>query len=67
MARHWNHSRPRAFSPAGPTKPVSPYGAYNGQVRGCVYQPTEIALIAKGLTKASDRARDNIGVVFFST
>ncbi|CAG00236.1 unnamed protein product, partial [Tetraodon nigroviridis] len=42
----------RAFSldepPAVPTKPVSPYGAYNGQVRGCVYQPTEIALIAKG-------------------
>lgn len=40
-----------------PTKPVSPYGAFNGQVRGCVYQPTEIALIAKGLTKASARAR----------
>eukprot|EP00064_Thunnus_orientalis_P018064 superscaffoldBa00004035_g18153 len=30
---------------------VSPYGAYNGQLRSCVYQPTEIALIAKGLTK----------------
>lgn len=36
-----------------PTKPVSPYGAYNGQVRSCVYQPTEIALIAKGMTKVS--------------
>ncbi|KAK2833393.1 hypothetical protein Q5P01_017282 [Channa striata] len=37
--------------PAVPTKPVSPYGCYNGQLRSCVYQPTEIALIAKGLTK----------------
>lgn len=35
------------------TNPVSPYGAFNGQVRSCVYQPTEIALIAKGLTKVS--------------
>ncbi|XP_049417389.1 G-protein coupled receptor family C group 5 member C-like [Epinephelus fuscoguttatus] len=45
----------KAFSmdepPAVPTKPVSPYAAYNGQLRSCVYQPTEIALIAKGLTK----------------
>ncbi|KAM9745752.1 G-protein coupled receptor family C group 5 member C-like [Menidia menidia] len=44
----------RAFStderPAEPTQPESPYGAYNGQVRSCVYQPTELALIAKGLT-----------------
>ncbi|XP_019752905.1 G-protein coupled receptor family C group 5 member C [Hippocampus comes] len=37
--------------PTVPSKPVSPYGAYNGQLRSCVYQPTEIALIAKGLTK----------------
>lgn len=36
-----------------PTKPVSPYGSYNGQIRSCVYQPTEIALIAKGLTRVS--------------
>ncbi|KAL6102997.1 gprc5c [Pungitius sinensis] len=36
--------------PMVPTKPVSPYGAYNGQPRGCVYQPTELALIARGLT-----------------
>ncbi|XP_078478134.1 LOW QUALITY PROTEIN: G-protein coupled receptor family C group 5 member C-like [Lampetra planeri] len=45
----------KAFSmeepPTVPTKPVSPYGAYNGQLRSCVYQPTELALIAKGLTK----------------
>uniref|UniRef100_A0A8C2ZSJ6 G protein-coupled receptor class C group 5 member C n=1 Tax=Cyclopterus lumpus TaxID=8103 RepID=A0A8C2ZSJ6_CYCLU len=40
--------------PAVPTKPVSPYGGYNGQLRSCVYQPTEIALIAKGLTKVSE-------------
>ncbi|XP_077590582.1 G-protein coupled receptor family C group 5 member C-like [Stigmatopora nigra] len=36
---------------AAASKPVSPYGAYNGQLRSCVYQPTELALIAKGLTK----------------
>nr|XP_020476634.1 G-protein coupled receptor family C group 5 member C-like [Monopterus albus] len=45
----------KAFSvdepPTVPTKPASPYGAYDGQLRRCVYQPTEIALIAKGLTK----------------
>lgn len=41
------------FSLPVPTKPVSPYGVYNGQVRSCVYQPTEIALIAKGLTKVN--------------
>ncbi|KAG7242833.1 hypothetical protein INR49_018088 [Caranx melampygus] len=50
----------KAFSmdepPTVPTKPVSPYGAYNGQVRSCVYQPTEIALIAKGLTKMDQDA-----------
>uniref|UniRef100_A0A8C9YVV0 G protein-coupled receptor class C group 5 member C n=1 Tax=Sander lucioperca TaxID=283035 RepID=A0A8C9YVV0_SANLU len=34
--------------------PVSPYGAYNGRLRSCVYQPTEIALIAKGMTKVSE-------------
>ncbi|KAI3359780.1 hypothetical protein L3Q82_014145 [Scortum barcoo] len=34
-----------------PTKPVSPYGSYNGHLRSGVYQPTELALIAKGLTK----------------
>uniref|UniRef100_A0A8C6T3T1 G protein-coupled receptor class C group 5 member C n=1 Tax=Neogobius melanostomus TaxID=47308 RepID=A0A8C6T3T1_9GOBI len=28
----------------------SPYAAYNGQIRKNVYQPTELALIAKGLT-----------------
>ncbi|XP_075942817.1 G-protein coupled receptor family C group 5 member C-like [Anarhichas minor] len=49
--------------PTVPTKPVSPYGAYDGQLRSCVYQPTELALIAKGLTKMDQdaimpRARD---------
>ncbi|XP_019950032.1 G-protein coupled receptor family C group 5 member C-like [Paralichthys olivaceus] len=42
--------------PTVPTKPVSPYGVYNGQLRSCVYQPTEIALIAKGLTKRDQDA-----------
>ncbi|XP_029014748.1 G-protein coupled receptor family C group 5 member C-like [Betta splendens] len=45
----------RAFSmdepPADPTKPVSPYESYNGQLRSCVYQPTEIAMMATGLTR----------------
>lgn len=35
------------------TNPTSPYGVYNGQARSCLYQPTEIALIAKGLTRVS--------------
>ncbi|XP_028268350.1 G-protein coupled receptor family C group 5 member C-like [Parambassis ranga] len=43
--------------PAVPTKPVSPYGVYNGQMRSCVYQPTELALIAKGITKMD---QDNV-------
>ncbi|CAB1341280.1 unnamed protein product, partial [Coregonus sp. 'balchen'] len=29
--------------------PVSPYGGYSGQLRSCVYQPTELALITKSL------------------
>ncbi|KAM4716522.1 G-protein coupled receptor family C group 5 member C-like [Anableps anableps] len=37
-------------SPAEPTKSTSPYNIYNGQLRSCVYQPTELALITKGLT-----------------
>ncbi|CAK6963065.1 G-protein coupled receptor family C group 5 member C-like [Scomber scombrus] len=44
-------------SPTEPTKPISPYGAYNGQLRSCVYQPTELALIAKGLTKMEQDTR----------
>uniref|UniRef100_A0A3B4ZSJ3 G-protein coupled receptor family C group 5 member C-like n=1 Tax=Stegastes partitus TaxID=144197 RepID=A0A3B4ZSJ3_9TELE len=45
----------KAFSMDEPPTgtPVSPYGAYNGQLRSCVYQPTELALIAKGLTKVN--------------
>ncbi|XP_041633789.1 G-protein coupled receptor family C group 5 member C-like [Cheilinus undulatus] len=44
----------KAFSMDEPTvsiRPESPYGSYNGQMRSCVYQPTEIALMAKGLTR----------------
>ncbi|XP_029997466.1 G-protein coupled receptor family C group 5 member C-like [Sphaeramia orbicularis] len=44
----------KAFSmeepPTAPTKPVSSYGIYNG-LRSALYQPTELALIAKGLIK----------------
>ncbi|XP_029914244.1 G-protein coupled receptor family C group 5 member C-like isoform X2 [Myripristis murdjan] len=36
---------------AASKKPVSPYEVFNGQMRSGVYQPTEIALITKGLTK----------------
>ncbi|XP_061080243.1 G-protein coupled receptor family C group 5 member C-like isoform X2 [Conger conger] len=35
-------------------RPVSPYSGYNGQIRRCVYQPTELALITKGLSSRMD-------------
>lgn len=34
-------------------KPVSPYSGYNGQLRSTVYQPTELAIISKGVTNVS--------------
>ncbi|KAK7939776.1 hypothetical protein WMY93_003102 [Mugilogobius chulae] len=41
----------KAFSKdESPETSKSPYAAFNGQLRTAVYQPTEIALIAKGLT-----------------
>ncbi|XP_019906462.3 G-protein coupled receptor family C group 5 member C [Esox lucius] len=42
----------RAFSmdePSTAKQSASPYGGYNGQIRSCVYQPTELALITKSL------------------
>ncbi|XP_042564521.1 G-protein coupled receptor family C group 5 member C-like isoform X1 [Clupea harengus] len=36
--------------PSTAKKLTSPYSGYNGQLRSCVYQPTELALISKGLT-----------------
>ncbi|XP_062382268.1 G-protein coupled receptor family C group 5 member C isoform X2 [Sardina pilchardus] len=42
----------KAFSMDEPNsghKPVSPYSGYNGQLRSSVYQPTELALISKGI------------------
>ncbi|XP_041942012.1 G-protein coupled receptor family C group 5 member C-like [Alosa sapidissima] len=36
--------------PSTAKKFASPYSGYNGQLRGGVYQPTELALISKGLT-----------------
>lgn len=44
---------PALSAPPAHRKPPSPYDADNVQVRSCVYKPTEIALIAKGLTKVS--------------
>ncbi|KAG5832691.1 hypothetical protein ANANG_G00293830 [Anguilla anguilla] len=40
-------------------RPVSPYSGYNGQIRGCVYQPTELALITKGLSSRMDNSRES--------
>ncbi|XP_056286316.1 G-protein coupled receptor family C group 5 member C isoform X2 [Pseudoliparis swirei] len=40
----------KAFSmeePKQASQPVSPYSGYSGQLRGAVYQPTELALISK--------------------
>ncbi|XP_042364537.1 G-protein coupled receptor family C group 5 member C isoform X5 [Plectropomus leopardus] len=42
----------KAFSmdePNQASKPVSPYSGYTGQLRGSVYQPTELALISKAV------------------
>nr|XP_046162478.1 G-protein coupled receptor family C group 5 member C-like isoform X1 [Oncorhynchus gorbuscha]XP_046162479.1 G-protein coupled receptor family C group 5 member C-like isoform X1 [Oncorhynchus gorbuscha] len=53
-AAHQNmYMENKAFSMDEPNtaanKPVSPYGGYSGQLRSCVYQPTELALITKSL------------------
>lgn len=39
-------------------KPVSPYSGYNGQLLTSVYQPTEMALMHKGLVSAMPRSSD---------
>lgn len=42
----------KAFSmdePGSGQKPVSPYSGYSGQLRSSVYQPTELALMGKGI------------------
>ncbi|KAK2820127.1 hypothetical protein Q5P01_023086 [Channa striata] len=42
----------KAFSMDEPnhgSKPVSPYSGYTGQMRSSVYQPTELAIITKGV------------------
>uniref|UniRef100_UPI003AAD9B59 G-protein coupled receptor family C group 5 member C-like n=1 Tax=Centroberyx gerrardi TaxID=166262 RepID=UPI003AAD9B59 len=53
----------KAFSMDEPSavskKPVSPYGVFNGQLRSGVYQPTELALITKGLTNR-DQVKDTV-------
>ncbi|KAJ8345909.1 hypothetical protein SKAU_G00301020 [Synaphobranchus kaupii] len=40
-------------------RPVSPYSGYNGQIRSCVYQPTELALITKGLSSRMAISHDS--------
>lgn len=36
-------------------KPVSPYSGYNGQLLTSVYQPTEMALMHKGMVSVTPR------------
>ncbi|XP_031698566.1 G-protein coupled receptor family C group 5 member C isoform X3 [Anarrhichthys ocellatus] len=46
----------KAFSmdePKPASKPVSPYSGYTGQLRGSVYQPTELALISKAVANGN--------------
>lgn len=53
----------KAFSmdePNAGNKPVSPYSGYNGQLRSCVYQPTELAIITKGVVNQQMESYDNI-------
>lgn len=52
----------KAFSMDEPhtgNKPVSPYGGYNGQHRS-IYQPTELAIITKGVGNPQGESFDNI-------
>ncbi|XP_063296808.1 G-protein coupled receptor family C group 5 member C-like isoform X1 [Pelobates fuscus] len=50
-----NYVENKAFSmdePAGAAKkPMSPYSGYNGQMRGSVYQPTEMAIMNKNTSE----------------
>ncbi|XP_063077852.1 G-protein coupled receptor family C group 5 member C isoform X2 [Engraulis encrasicolus] len=51
----------KAFSmdePNAGQKHVSPYSGYNGQMRGAVYQPTELALISKGVSTPEIQSYD---------
>ncbi|KAL1264679.1 hypothetical protein QQF64_005034 [Cirrhinus molitorella] len=53
----------KAFSmdePNSANKPVSPYSGYNGQLRSCVYQPTELAIITKGVGNQPMESYDNV-------
>ncbi|KAI2658308.1 G-protein coupled receptor family C group 5 member C [Labeo rohita] len=53
----------KAFSmdePNAGNKPVSPYSGYNGQLRSCVYQPTELAIITKGVGNQQVESYDNV-------
>ncbi|KAK2884427.1 G-protein coupled receptor family C group 5 member C isoform X1 [Channa argus] len=51
----------KAFSMDEPnqgSKPVSPYSGYTGQLRSSVYQPTELAIITKGVGNYAADAYD---------
>ncbi|XP_073683918.1 G-protein coupled receptor family C group 5 member C isoform X2 [Garra rufa] len=53
----------KAFSmdePNAANKPMSPYSGYNGQLRSCVYQPTELAIITKGVGNQPMESYDNV-------
>ncbi|XP_011605518.1 G-protein coupled receptor family C group 5 member C isoform X2 [Takifugu rubripes] len=53
----------KAFSldePNQASKPVSPYSGYTGQLRSSVYQPTELALITKAVSNASEPSFDMV-------
>uniref|UniRef100_A0A8C2ARU7 G protein-coupled receptor, class C, group 5, member C n=1 Tax=Cyprinus carpio TaxID=7962 RepID=A0A8C2ARU7_CYPCA len=57
------HIENKAFSmdePNAGNKPVSPYSGYNGQHRSCVYQPTELAIITKGVSNQKMESYQNI-------
>ncbi|KAJ8251438.1 hypothetical protein GJAV_G00221360 [Gymnothorax javanicus] len=45
--------------PPASSRPVSPYSGYNGQIRSCVYQPTELALITKGFNSRMEISQDS--------
>ncbi|XP_064180456.1 G-protein coupled receptor family C group 5 member C isoform X1 [Anguilla rostrata] len=53
----------KAFSMDEPNtaqKPISPYSGYTGQLRSSVYQPTELALITKGVGSQIDLSYETV-------
>ncbi|XP_051530120.1 G-protein coupled receptor family C group 5 member C-like isoform X1 [Myxocyprinus asiaticus] len=53
----------KAFSmdePNAGKKPLSPYSGYNGQLRSSVYQPTELAIITKGVGNQQGESYESV-------